>query len=167
MNAAKMSAPVCQCGKQARHIQMLTFSYDYCDACKVEVGGKAAASDAKKPAPAFCDDTRILDARRYAMGGVPVVPPPPPYLPPLKPSNLPQGYVALKGENVTCSTCGYEHGQLIQDLPDDRSSMRRMGTVDWSGNHMLGGRCCIDGDFTRYDVLKDETLFHISGWGWV
>jgi len=156
MNAAKMSAPVCQCGKQVRHIQMLTFSYNFCDSCRIEVGGKAESL------PKAVTADMVEEALRGACGV-----PPPPYLPPLKPSNLPTGYVALKGENVTCCRCGYEHGQLIQDLPGDKRPVRRMGTVDWSGNQMLGGYCCIDYDYTRYDILKDETLFHISGRGWV
>lgn len=86
-NQPPRRSDVCACGKQAVKKEFLTFSYLYCESCKVEVGGKAA--EAAKPKPPVDNTSQQLA--------------------------LPPGIVALKGEKVVCSQCFTEYGELMED----------------------------------------------------
>lgn len=175
-----VKAPVCKCGAKARHIQMLTFSYDYCDACKAEVGGKA------EPEPGLTLDM-IRKAEKWNWGDLlaspaqalkaaypPPVPPAPSVNPfPAVPSALPPGYVALKGEQVTCDACGYYCFNLPSDLSvGDPTGFGRIWNKDLvdeihgaSPKHSATGSCpnCPVGRF----ACSIGGKIHVKGRGWL
>lgn len=137
---------VCKCGKQAKFIQMLTFSYHYCELCKVEVEEPKlsastadtmynegydlyAATSAAVTGSLTASALKALYGRSSPppitgpLGGMPApVPPPAPST-----GALPPGYVALKGEPVTCDNCGYLKFFLPHDLAETQ-----LGARAWS-----------------------------------
>ena len=172
---------VCKCGKQAKFIQMLTFSYHYCEACKIEV------EEPKKDLTGRWADTEHVsdfnDTTAYAMTGIQLSGGPPlPYTntkirrftssapggmpaPPPNTGTLPSGYVALKGESVICDQCGAEHGTLQQDLPDPAGPR-------WSAGAYIAyiprtHFCCPAGMSVKFDSLSLVEKIRVKYRGWV
>jgi len=147
------STPKCSCGNQTSKKCFSTFEYYYCSACKKEVDPKPAkeieplwAWDSKKPLPPLPNGAGK----------------------PLNWGNLPKGYVALAGEDVTCSFCGVRHGTLNQDLPDASTDQNRIyfGTGTYV-NFSPNGNCCPNMKFDRYNAFTAVNEIHIKDRGWL
>jgi hypothetical protein len=144
--------PVCKCGKQGRLIQMLTFSYYFCDGCRDEVQTKAekpadnTASNAWDP---FIDFKMLSQLYSVAPTG-----------------NRPVGYVALKGEALTCANCGAEHGTLNQDLPADYTRRDFSTMLDKAQFTVPCFVCCMQ-QLTNVPAAAGGFQWHIKGRGWV
>lgn len=167
---------VCACGKTSKHIKMATFSYDYCETCKIEVKSQTKRFYEASPLDDFdritWDADKLKDAVALAKtmaqtsglslgqskfgGGLPPVP-----MPPTVPPTA-FGVSANKGEAVTCDTCGTVKGTLVEDLPDItyRSLLKSY--------YLLTRLCnCIDGDSFKFDITKNNYFYHIKDRGWV
>lgn len=182
---------VCKCGKQAKFIQMHTFSYHYCELCKDEVkdepkksekvvGWDSASAlygltyDQFKAAKVQASMSGIGVTRTFTTGGMSQQPASAPS------SALPPGYVALKGEQVTCDTCGHLKFFLPCDLSSLVSVAQPWGNQDerywpkeisdevnvWTPNvSAMDCVCtrCYGGAFAD----RDDGTLHIKGRGWV
>lgn len=140
------TVPMCKCGATPKLQTYMTFSYYYCSACKVEVGGKAAKSEPKEEPKA------APEKWHWSMA-----------LPPITPT-LPQGMSALHGEPVTCFDCGVQVGKLQGDLPEMRSPAR------WSSyRHILySGTCaCPISAEVKTDPATLNSFINVKGRGWV
>jgi hypothetical protein len=154
--------PLCKCGKRSRFIQHNTFSYHYCDACKVEVE-KLEEKSWKDP---------WTDVSKYITGGIQVhisngvsTPltsqgiSPPPYITPVN-SSLPLGYVALKGESIRCNNCGRECGTLGQDLPNFNARITLKDYADWNWHICCSAPAAL--------ILHSKVYtYNVQGRGWV
>lgn len=159
----KAKAMMCKCGVLAKRIEMLTFSYYYCKDCKIEVGGKAEPVAAPAATPEKWNWTnqstkQISAAKMQAL--YPANPSP------AVPSALPPGYVALKGESVTCEQCGAEHGTLAQDLPGINTRGHSPHLIDWNSLYVYDD-CCDNESESRDDTWFNSVQFHVKHRGWV
>lgn len=132
---------------------MLTFSYNYCDNCKIEVA--EASSTPKKEWNPFED---VLGGTGYASYGGPNR-----HIKSF--SALPPGYVALKGEAVVCNSCGYTHGVLNQDLPVISGRRGNFASYVDIVPSMLIMPCCPDEE--PYRRAPDGNLYNIKGRGFI
>lgn len=163
MDQAKKN-PTCKCGKRSELRSFTTFSYFYCTACKNEV----SAIGEKPPVgvnDGWADHTSIL--ARLASPSTGQMPkfmtPSPVYTP----SAMPAGYVALKGDEVTCANCGALHGTLTQDLPHLPTRLSSASYyADWVTTFVFK-ECCPNENETRYVPSVKAYEFHVKNRGWV
>lgn len=154
----------CSCGTAAVKKQFDSFSYFYCTTCKIEVGGKGQkpsiwTNTKAVPTDGAVSASIIQDAASAAT--------PPPFS--LGPCSLQYpGIVALKGEQVTCSVCGYYCFNLPSDLTD-RGPWGRVWDNDLFDEVNAVSRSlrcpgCHVGDSYVQSV---GGLIHVKGRGWV
>ena len=90
----------------------------------------------------------------------------PPSWPPKAFSNLPNGYVALKGEDVVCEGCNIVVGTLNQDLPEHTHRRMVGGSIDYPPGPVIHNGPC-SGSYMKYDPAVGSSKVHIKGRGWV
>lgn len=150
--------PVCNCGTTSVHKVFASFEYDYCSVCKKEVEETEIEWN-----PFFDESNSLINnhvqlAYQAAFGS---------------PANqsahtgagLPAGYVALKGEDITCGKCGGYLGFLKQDLPVFNAANPRGQVVDWS---VMGITCIYcNNQNPGCRIAGNSFYYHVRNRGWV
>lgn len=156
MQADYNTQPKCSCGRTSRRVSFSTFSYDYCDICKLEV------STQKAPSPPVDNN---FDVGYPTFWGGMCHP-----SGPTKQSSCRDVYP--KGSNITCESCKKPVGTLLVDMPkikEDRVDVLVYGTGYYTGPFV---NCC--GSFSSCRLYNTISLtqklveeYYLEGFGWV